>query len=141
MAQVWMSYEIPSPGLGSYMQYLLVGENGMAEFDRDNLRVGRGDTWEDALHLEAWNWLVDPMAPRRIGMTARQVDQFARCVSGGETPDISGEDGLKAIEMCEAALLSGRTDEAIRLPISPEVRQRLTGGRPLFGARAGAAAG
>ena len=100
----------------------------------------RQGSWEDVLHLEAWNWLVDPLAPRRIGMTARQVDQFARCVSAGETPDISGEDGLKAIEMCEAALLSGRTDEAIRVPISPEVRQRLTGGRPLFGPRSGASA-
>ena len=35
MAQLWMSYEIPAPGLGSYMQWLLVGENGMVEFDRD----------------------------------------------------------------------------------------------------------
>jgi len=139
MAQVWMSYEIPSPGLGSYMQYLLVGENGMAEFDRDHLRIGRGDTWEDALHLEAWNWLVDPLAPRRIGMTARQVDQFARAVAFGEKPDISGEDGLAAIEMCEAALLSGRTGESINLPIDPSVRDRITGGRPLFGERSGVA--
>ena len=123
MAQVWMSYEIPAPGLGSYMQYLLVGENGMAEFDRDNLRIGRGDEWTDALHLEAWNWLVDPLAPRRIGMTAKQVDQFARAVERGEKPDISGEDGLAAIEMVEAALLSGRTGNAIRIPIEPRVRE------------------
>ena len=34
MAQFWMSYEIPAPGLGSYMQWLAVGENGMLDFDR-----------------------------------------------------------------------------------------------------------
>jgi predicted dehydrogenase len=125
MAQVWMSYEIPAPGLGSYMQYLLVGENGMAEFDRDNLRVGWGDAWEDTLHLEAWNWLVDPLAPRRIRMTSEQVDQFARSVEGRETPDISGEDGLAAIEMVEAALLSGKTDHAIRIPIEQRIRDEV----------------
>lgn len=125
MAQVWMSYEIPAPGLGSYMQYLLVGENGMAEFDRDSLRIGIGDTWRDDLHLEAWNWLVDPMAPRRIAMTSRQVDQFARAVERGETPDISGEDGRAAIEMVEAALLSGKTDHAIRIPIEQRIRDEV----------------
>jgi predicted dehydrogenase len=125
MAQVWMSYEIPSPGLGSYMQYLLVGENGMAEFDRDNLRIGRGDSWHDALRLEPWNWLVDPMAPRRIAMTSKQVDQFARAIAYGETPDISGEDGRAAIEMVEAALLSGRTDQAIRIPIEDRIREEV----------------
>jgi hypothetical protein len=93
MAQLWMSYEIPAPGLGSYLQYLLVGENGMAEFDRDNLRIGIGDTWRDDLRLEPWNWLVDPMAPRRIAMTSKQCDQFARAVERGEKPDITGEDG------------------------------------------------
>jgi predicted dehydrogenase len=132
MAQLWMSYEIPSPGLGSYMQYLLVGEKGMAEFDRDNLRVGVGDAWRDDLHLEAWNWLVDPLAPRRIGMTARQVEQFARAVELGETPDISGEDGKAAIEMVEAALLSGRTDHAIRIPIEPRIREEIAAGNGLY---------
>jgi myo-inositol 2-dehydrogenase/D-chiro-inositol 1-dehydrogenase len=132
MAQVWMSYEIPAPGLGSYMQYLLVGENGMAEFDRDNLRIGRGDTWEDALHLEPWNWLVDPMATRRIRMTAVQVDQFARAVERGEPIDITGEDGLAAIEMVEAALISARTDHAIRIPIEPRIREELAAGNGNF---------
>jgi len=122
MAQLWMSYEIPSPGLGSYMQYLLVGEHGMAEFDRDHLRVGAGIAWRDDLQLEAWNWLVDPLAPRRLAMTALQVDQFARAVENGEPPDISGEDGLRAIEMVEAALLSGRTDQSVHIPIDGQIR-------------------
>ena len=51
------------------------------------------------------------------------MDQFARAVERGEKPDISGEDGLAAIEMVEAALLSGRTDNAIRIPIEPRVRE------------------
>ena len=132
MAQVWMSYEIPAPGLGSYMQYLLVGENGMAEFDRDNLRIGVGDAWREDLHLEPWNWLVDPMAPRRIAMTSKQCDQFARAIERGETPDISGEDGRAAIEMVEAALLSSRTDHAIRIPIEERIREEISSGHGHF---------
>ena len=34
----------------------------------------------------AWNWLVDPMAPRRIGMTREQVDQFAAPSSAARSP-------------------------------------------------------
>ena len=115
MAQVWMSYEIPSPGLGSYMQYLLVGENGMAEFDRDNLRIGRGDECDGCAAPRGVELAVDPLAPRRIGMTSNRWTS-SRAVERGEKPDISGEDGLAAIEMVEAALLSGRTGNAIRIP-------------------------
>ena len=125
MAQLWMSYEIPAPGLGSYMQYLLVGENGMAEFDRDNLRIGVGNTWRDDLRLEPWNWLVDPMAPRRIAMTSKQCDQFARAIERGEPLDISGEDGRAAIEMVEAALLSSVTNQAVHIPIERRIRDEI----------------
>ena len=120
MAQFWMSYEIPSPGLGSYMQWLAVGENGMLDFDRDHLRVGNGDAWEQVMELPAWNWLVDPMADRRIAMTSRQVDQFARALERGEPLDITGEDGLAAIEMCEAAIRSARTGAAVAIPLERE---------------------
>jgi predicted dehydrogenase len=120
MAQFWMSYEIPSPGLGSYMQWLAVGENGMLDFDRDHLRVGTGDSWRMELELPAWNWLVDPMAPRRIEMTSRQVDQFARALERGEPLDITGEDGTAAIEMVEAAIRSARTNEAVAIPLERE---------------------
>ena len=117
MAQLWMSYEIPAPGLGSYMQYLIVGENGMADFDRDHLRLGRGDAWEQILELPAWNWLVDPFAPRRTNMTARQVQQFAEAVETGVPLDITGEDGRAAIEMVEAAIRSSRTGQAVPIPL------------------------
>ncbi len=117
MAQFWMSYEIPSPGLGSYMQWLLVGENGMLDFDRDHLRVGKGDSWEQVMELPAWNWLVDPMADRRLAMTSRQVDQFARALGTGASLDITGEDGLAAIEMVEAAIRSARTGQSVAIPL------------------------
>ena len=117
MAQFWMSYEIPAPGLGSYMQWLCVGDEGMLELTRDVLKVGRGDAWTVDLELPAWDWTVDPKAPRRIGMTARQVEQFATAIIDGTQHDISGEDGRAAIEMCEAAIRSARTGQALAIPV------------------------
>ena len=117
MAQFWMSYEIPAPGLGSYMQWLCVGDEGMLELTRDVLKVGRGDAWTVDLELPAWDWTVDPKAPRRIGMPARQVDQFPSAIIDGTQHDISGEDGRAAIEMCEAAIRSARTGQALAIPV------------------------
>jgi predicted dehydrogenase len=97
----------------------------MAEFDRDHLRIGVGDAWKDDLQLEAWDWLVDPMAPRRIRMTSVQCDQFARAIERGEPVDITGEDGLAAIEMVEAAILSSKTNSAVRIPIEQGVRDEV----------------
>jgi predicted dehydrogenase len=119
MAQLWMSYEIPSPGLGSYMQWLCVGADGMLDFTRDTLRLGRGERWETVLDLPPWDWTVDPTAPRRIGLTARQVEQFARALLDGGEPDISGEDGRAAIEMVEAAIRSARSGQAQPIPLEP----------------------
>jgi len=115
MAQLWMSYEIPAPGLGSYMQWLCVGEAGMLDFTRDVLRVGKGDGWEVALELPPWDWSVDPKAPRRISLTARQVEQFARAIVEGTAHDISGEDGRAAIAMCEAAIQSAHEGRTVAL--------------------------
>lgn len=113
MAQLWMSYEIPAPGLGSYMQWLCVGDKGMLDFTRDVLRVGQGDDWRVELDLPPWDWSVDPKAPRRIGLTARQVEGFARSLLDGTPAEVTGEDGRAAIEMVEAAIRSARTGTAV----------------------------
>jgi predicted dehydrogenase len=113
MAQLWMSYEIPAPGLGSYMQWLCVGDDGMLDFTRDVLKVGQGDSWRVELELPPWDWSVDPRAPRRIGLTARQVEDFARSLLDGRAPDVTGRDGRAAIEMVEAAITSARTGSAV----------------------------
>ncbi len=115
MAQLWMSYEIPAPGLGSYMQWLCVGDEGMLDFTRDVLRVGQGDAWRVELELPPWDWSVDPKAPRRIGLTARQVEDFARSLMDGRAPDVSGRDGRAAIEMVEAAITSAHTGRAVNI--------------------------
>jgi predicted dehydrogenase len=102
------------------MQWLCVGQEGMLEFTRDTLRLGRGEAWETVLDLPPWDWTVDPNAPRRIGLTARQVERFARALLDGGAPEVTGEDGRAAIEMVEAAIRSARTGQAESIPLLSE---------------------
>ena len=54
MAQVWITYELPAPGLGSMMQYLITGSKGMIRLDSyDAVEVGSGDGWRDGLPTAA----------------------------------------------------------------------------------------
>ena len=70
--------------------------------------------WE----LPSWT-LPDfkPRDPRRIGNTARQIDDFIATLRAGEPPTITGEDGRAAIEMTQAAKLSAQTGRAVDLPL------------------------
>ncbi len=45
------------------------------------------------------------------------VADFARCVAGGEPVPVTGEDGLRALEVALAAHESARTGEVVRLPL------------------------
>ncbi|MGD9520014.1 MAG: Gfo/Idh/MocA family protein [Armatimonadota bacterium] len=48
------------------------------------------------------------------------VADFVRCVASGEPVPISGEDGLRAVEVALAAYRSARTGEVVRLPLEAE---------------------
>src|SRR5207237_1337401 len=46
LADIWLTYEIPQPGLGSALQFLITGSKGMIEFDSYGaVRLGRGGGW------------------------------------------------------------------------------------------------
>jgi predicted dehydrogenase/sugar lactone lactonase YvrE len=53
-----------------------------------------------------------------------EFDNFARCVLNGDEPLVSGEDGLKCVEIMEAAGMSAYSGRTVRLPL-PQ-----TAGRP-----------
>ena len=121
ICQAFLSYEIPSPGLGtnSNNQYQLIGAEGIIEWDLDRVRLGRGDAWQTVWELPTWIAPFEPRNPRRIGNTARQVQDFVDALREGRAPGISGEDGRAAIEITEAASRSAATGEAVSLPLPP----------------------
>ena len=119
ICQAFLSYEIASPGLGtgSNNQYQLIGSEGSIEFDLDRVRLGRGDAWETVWELPTWIAPWDPRNPRRIGNTARQVQDVVDALRAGRPPVVGGRDGRAAIEMAEAASRSAATGQAVRLPL------------------------
>lgn len=117
MVQLWMSYEMPAPGLGSNFQFTIVGATGIIELDRYGVRLGRGDGWETLMELDPWNWARQPKHPHRIALSARQVQDFVDAIRDGRQPGISGEEGRAAVEMIEAARRSAATHQAVEIPL------------------------
>ena len=121
IAQILMCYEIGPSGFGTRRnnQYQIVGTEGSIFWDLDRIELVTGARDECAWELPSWT-LPDfkPRDPRRIGNTARQIDDFIRSLRAGRTPQITGEDGRAAIEMTQAAKISAQTGRAVDLPLA-----------------------
>jgi predicted dehydrogenase len=121
IAQILLCYEIGPSGLGTRRnnQYQIVGTEGSIFWDLDRVELVTGDRDEHVWELPSWT-LPDfkPRDPRRIGNTARQLDDFIAAVRSGRVPEITGADGRAAIEMTQAARLSARTGRAVDLPLT-----------------------
>ena len=121
IAQILLCYEIGPSGLGTRRnnQYQIVGTEGSIFWDLDRVELVTGDRDEEVWQLPSWT-LPDfkPRDPRRIGNTARQLDNFIAAVRSGGVPDITGVDGRAAIEMTQAARLSAQTGRAVDIPLS-----------------------
>jgi predicted dehydrogenase len=61
--------------------------------------------------------MTDAKNERRIGLTARQVQQFGEAVTSGGPLLVEAEEGRAAVEMIEAAIRSARTGEAVPIPV------------------------
>jgi UDP-N-acetyl-2-amino-2-deoxyglucuronate dehydrogenase len=121
IAQILLCYEIGPSGFGSRRnnQYHIVGTEGSIFWDLDRVELWTGD--RDRLIWELPSWTLPdfkPRDPRRIGNTARQLDDFIAALRDGRSPGITGEDGRAAIEMTQAAKLSAQTGRAVELPLS-----------------------
>jgi predicted dehydrogenase len=121
IAQVLLCYEIGPSGFGTRRnnQYQIVGTEGSIFWDLDRIELWTGEREELVWELPSWT-LPDfkPRDPRRIGNTARQLDDFIAALQNGRAPQITGEDGRAAIEMTQAAKLSAQTGRAVELPLA-----------------------
>jgi predicted dehydrogenase len=123
MAHVWMSYEVPHAILGGRARYLVVGSRATLEVHAyGQVNRSREDGWETVYQSADW---VSPDAPWgypsryiREGF-ARQVQEFGDAIAGGATLTVTGEDGLRAVAMAEAAMRSATTGQAVSLPPAP----------------------
>jgi predicted dehydrogenase len=116
MVQVWMSYEFPPPGLGSNLQLLLVGEKAMLDVDRYSLKLGDAAGWTQVAEWAPWDWTTDPKNPRRIGTSARLVQDFAATVGAGGEHLHTAVKGRFNVEMVDYARRSAATHQAVDIP-------------------------
>jgi predicted dehydrogenase len=123
MAQVWMSYDIPAPGLGSGLDLLIVGTTGMIEVDSyGRARLGIDDGWATIAEQEPLN-PSDPRDPVRLQAYAGQLKDLLDAVRAGSDPLVDGRQGLFTTAMLDAAQQSAITGNAIRLnPVDGTLR-------------------
>jgi predicted dehydrogenase len=111
LVQVWMTYEMPPPGLASTWQFEIVGSAGILRLDPyGRLSVGRGDAFEVVAEQPTFDPL-DANDPIRLGAYARQLADLLAAAGEGRDPLVSGEDGLATVAMIVAAERSARSGQ------------------------------
>jgi len=119
MADVWVTYEIPEPGVGSMMQYLITGETGMIRLDSyGKVELGKGDGWTVAFEQPAFdpNNVNDPI---RLRAYADELRDMVGAIRERREPLVSGGWARDTMELLEAVRISGETGQAVGLPLRP----------------------
>jgi predicted dehydrogenase len=124
LAQLWVSFEVPSPGLGSQSQWVFVGSEGIIDADAyGQVRLGRDDAWQTVYEMPAFDLNADVYSPIRLAAFAEQVQDFADAIRDRRAPVISPAEARAAIELVQAARLSDRTGAAVSLPLGTTARR------------------
>jgi predicted dehydrogenase len=118
MVQIWLTYELPEPTLGSAMQLLITGSKGIIELDAyGTVRLGTPDGgWETVFEQTPFDPL-DADDPIRLQAYASQLRDLMRAMADGSDPFVSGRQGALTTSMLEAAEQSAASGESVRLPL------------------------
>ena len=122
MAHIWMTYELPHSALGTRARYVVTGSKAILDIAAyGQVKRSREDGgWDVVYESDDFNgpdagWGY-PSRYMRDGF-ARQVQDLVDAIDGGKELEVQAEDGLKAVEMVEAATRSAETGQAVRLPL------------------------
>ena len=120
MVQIWLTYELPQPSLGSAMQLLITGSDGLIEMDSYGpVRLGTGTGgWETIFDQPPFDPL-DPDDALRLQAYAAQLRDLMAAVAAGRDPLISGRQGAATTSWLEAAERSAAAGQTVRLPLPP----------------------
>ena len=119
MVQVWLSYELPEPSLGSAMQLLIAGSDGIIELDSyGTVRLGTpAGGWEVVFEQPPFDPL-DADDPVRLQAYASQLRDLIGAIATGRDPSVSGREGALTTSMLEAAERSAASGQVVRLPLA-----------------------
>jgi predicted dehydrogenase len=120
MAQMWMSYELPAPGLDSPFRLWVIGERGMLEISRFGpCRLGRGTGWETVMKATMPDWSIERRHdPVRLQAIVAQVNEFADAIATGRSTAAPPEAGRWAVMQVEAARRSAVSGATVPLPLA-----------------------
>jgi predicted dehydrogenase len=123
LAQLWVSFEVPTPGLGSQSQWIFVGSEGIIDADAyGQVRLGRGEGWQTVYEMPVFDLNADVYSPVRLAAFAEQVQDFADAIRDHRAPAVPAVEARAAIELVQAARLSDRTGAAVNLPLVTTAR-------------------
>lgn len=119
MVQIWLSYEMPEPSLGSAMQLLISGSDGIIEMDSyGTVRLGTpAGGWETIYEQTPFDPL-DPDDSVRLQAYASQLRDLIEAIETGRDPFVSGRQGAQTTSWLEAAERSAASGQSVRLPLS-----------------------
>src|SRR5690242_5090132 len=118
MANVWVSWTIPSPNFPhSAFSARVVGDRGILDLDAYGiLRLGREGSWnviaEQAPIDFKGKGMLDPV---RMEAYAAQGQEFLSSIRERRRPSVTGEDGRAAVEIALAAYLSAKERRTVIL--------------------------
>ena len=120
MGQMWISAEMPTPGLpSSEVRFQVVGAQGIIDFeDYEFLDLGAGEQWERLFTPQRFDYVREPKSPIRLEPHIGVVQEFVSSILEDRQPGVTGEDGRAAVEICEACLISAHTGRAVDLPFA-----------------------
>ena len=121
IAQLWMSYELPSPGLDSPFRLWIVGERAILQVNRfGQTLLGHGDRWDVISDDPLPDWSMERRQdPVRVVAPARQIQDWVDSLREGRPSAAPADAGRWAVMQVEAAYRSWRTGETVRLPLEP----------------------
>jgi myo-inositol 2-dehydrogenase/D-chiro-inositol 1-dehydrogenase len=118
MVQVWLSYELPPPSLGSAMQLLITGSAGILELDSyGTVRLGTPDSGWETIYEQTPFDPLNADDPIRLQAYASQLRDLIDAIAEGRDPAVSGRQGALTTSMLEAAEQSAASGQTVRLPL------------------------
>jgi predicted dehydrogenase len=122
LARVWLTFELPDPGLGSQVEFTIVGSEGMLELDSYAVaRLGTKVGWRVLAEQPHGN-PDDPFDPVRLQSYADQLRDFVAAVATVREPTVDGLAGRTTMAMLEAAIRSDRERRTIEIAPAPTRR-------------------
>ena len=117
LADIWLTYEITPPGLGSALQFLITGSKGMIDFDSyGSVRLADADGWRTVYEQPPFD-PMDPLNPVRVQAYSDELTDVVGAIREHREPRVDATTGAPTIEMVEAAERSIRSGEAVHLPL------------------------